>query len=208
MLADPDRVVRLATLQRMQRETIPVRLGPLGRWLEVEYHSDRVAVILASLHEQPAAEVRPHVEAVVCDRRHSPANRLAALDLFIQGLDEDKSAPLLTLAQVLEDGPILAQALRRIGEYPHLAAVPLLRNKLKSPEAAVRAAAIEAMGELRVEEGRDLVFPLLQDQDAHVRRAAAGAAGKLEARRAIESLLKLTSDSDLSVRHASLVLLR
>jgi putative membrane-bound dehydrogenase-like protein len=208
MLADPDRVVRLATLQRMQREKIPVRLGTLGRWLEVEYHSDRVAAILASLHEQPAAEVRPHVEAVVRDRRHSPANRLAALDLFIQGLDEDKSAPLLTLAQVLEDGPILAQALRRIGKRPHLAAVPLLRNKLKSPEAAVRAAAIEAMGELRVEEGRDLVLPLLQDQDAHVRRAAAGAAGKLEARRAIESLLKLTSDSDSSVRHASLEALR
>jgi putative membrane-bound dehydrogenase-like protein len=208
VLADPDRAVRLAVLRRVQREKIPVRLATLGRWLEDEHQPDRVAVILASLHDQPAAEIRGYLEAVVRDRRHSPANRQAALALFVQGLEEAAPTPLLALAQALEDGPILAEALRRIGKYPQLPAAPVLTPRLKSPEAAVRAAAIEVLGELRAKEARDLVLPFLQDQDAQVRCAAAGAAGKLEARRAIEPLLKLVTDADPSVRYASLDALR
>jgi len=68
----------------------------------------------------------------------------------------------------------------------------------------VRAAAIEALGELGVMEGRELVQPLLQDKDVRVRRAAAGAAGKLAARQAIEPLLKLMMDADPAVRCASI----
>jgi putative membrane-bound dehydrogenase-like protein len=208
VLADPDRAVRLAVLRRMQREKVPIRLATLGRWLQDEHQADRVAAILAALSDQPAAEARPYLEPVVRDRRHSPANRLAALALFVGGLDAVSPAPLLALAQELEDGPILADALRRIGKYPKLPAVPVLTRKLSSPEAEVRAAAIEALGELRATEGRAPLLALLQDKDVRVRRAAAGAAGGLRARQAIEPLLKLATDADPAVRRASLDSLR
>jgi putative membrane-bound dehydrogenase-like protein len=208
VLADPDRAVRLAVLRRMQREKIPIRLATLGRWLQDEHQADHVAAILASLGDRPATEVRRYEEAVVRDRLHSPANRRAALALFVGGLDEVSPAPLLALARVLEDGPILADALRRTGKYPKLPAVPVLTRKLSSPEAEVRAAAIEALGELRATEGRAPLLELLQDKDERVRRAAAGAAGKLGARQVIEPLLKLATDADPSVRRAGLDSLR
>jgi putative heme-binding domain-containing protein len=208
VLADPQRGVCLAVLRRMQREKVPVRLATLGLWLGGEYQPDRVAVILASLGDQPPAEARPYLEPVVRDRRHSPANRLAALALFVRGLDEAAPAPLLVLARTLEDGPILADALRRTGKYPKLPAVPVLVSKLSSSDAAVRAAAIEALGDLRVDEGREPVLKLLRDQDAQVRRAAAGAAGKLGARQAVEPLLELATDGEPAIRRASFDSLR
>jgi putative membrane-bound dehydrogenase-like protein len=208
VLADPDRAVGLAVLRRIQREKVPIRLATLGRWLQDEYHPDHVAAILASLADRPATEVRQNLEAVVRDRKHSPANRRAALAFFVGGLDETSPAPLLALAQVLEDGPILADALRRIGKYSKLPAAPVLTRKLSSPEAEVRAAAIEALGQLRAKEGRASLLALLQDKDVRVRRAAAGAAGQLEARQTIEPLLKLATDADPAVRRASLDSLR
>jgi putative membrane-bound dehydrogenase-like protein len=208
VLADPDRAVRLAVLRRMQREKVPIRLVTLGKWLQDEHQPDRVAAILVSLGDRQATEVRRYLETVVQDRRHSLANRRAALALFVGGLDEVSPAPLLALAQALEDGPILAEALRRTGKYPKLSAVPVLTRKLSSPQAEVRAAAIEALGELRATEGRAPLLELLQDKDVRVRRAAAGAAGELGARQTIEPLLKLATDADSAVRRASLDSLR
>ena len=69
-------------------------------------------------------------------------------------------------------------------------------------------AAIETLGKLRAEEGREPVVVLLRDADERVRRAAAGAAGQLGVRQAIEPLLKLTADPDLTIRLASLDSLR
>jgi putative heme-binding domain-containing protein len=208
VLADPDRAVRLAVLQRMQREKVPIGLATLSRWLQDEHQPEAVAAILASLGDGPVAEVRHSLETVVQDRRHSPANREAALALFVRGLDEVSPAPLLALAQALEDGPILADALRSIGKYPKLPAVPLLTRKLSSPEAEVRAAAIEALGKLQATEGCVPLLTLLQDKDVRVRRAAVGAAGDLGAKQAIEPLLKLVTDTDPAVRRASFDSLR
>jgi putative membrane-bound dehydrogenase-like protein len=204
VLADPDRAVRLAVLRRMQREQIPVRLATLGRWLADEHQPECVAAILVSLHGQPATAVREYLEAIILDTKHSLANRRSALALFVGGLDRLAPAPLLALAQKLEDGPVLADALSRLGKYPKLPAAPLLARKLSSPDAEVRAAAIETLGELRAAEGRERLLPLLQDKDARVRRAAAGAAGRLAARQATEPLLKLVTDTDPAVRRASL----
>jgi putative membrane-bound dehydrogenase-like protein len=208
VLADPDRGVRLATLQRMQREKIPVRLPSLGRWLDDERQPERVAAILTSLREQPAADARPLLEKVVRDRQNSVANRQAALALFVQGLDAAAATPLLVLAQALEDGPVLADALRRTNSFPKLDVANLLAGKLISADAGVRAAAIEGLGERQAAAGREAVVGLLQDKDAGVRRAAAGAAGKLGERRAIDLLLKLAADTDPAVRLASLDSLR
>lgn len=208
VLADPDRAVRLDVLRRMQREKTTIRLTTLTRWLQDEYQPEAVAAILSSLSDWPAAEVRPYLEAVVQDRRHSPANRRTALALFVRGLDEVSPAPLLALAEALEDGPILADSLRRIGKYPKIPAVSLLTRKLSSPDAEVRAAAIEALGKLRATEACAPLLALLQDKDVRVRRSAAVAAGNLGARQAIEPLLKLVTDADPDVRRASFDSLR
>jgi putative membrane-bound dehydrogenase-like protein len=208
VLTDPDRAVRLAVLRRLQRERVPTRPATLGRWLDDEFQPDRVSAILASLGDQPAAEARRYLEPIVRDRRHSPANRLAALAHFVRGLDEAAPAPLLALIETLEDGPILAEALRRTGKYPKLSAVPVLTSKVNSGDAGVRAAAIEAMGDLRAEEGRESVLKLLRDKEAQVRRAAAEAAGKLGVRQAVESLLNLLKDGEPAVRRASFDSLR
>src|SRR5207253_967952 len=133
--------------------------------------------------------VRHSLEVVIRDPRHNTVNRLTAVGLFARGLDETAAAPLLALARGLEDGPVLADVLRRAGKYPKLAATPVLLHKLTSPDAEVRAAAIEALGELRAAEACTQVFPLLQDSDMRVRRAAAGAAGKLGAKQSVEPLL-------------------
>jgi putative membrane-bound dehydrogenase-like protein len=208
VLADPDRSLRLAILQRMQREKIPTRLASLGRWLEDERQSERVAAILTSLRDQPAADTRPLLEKIVRDRQHAEANRQAALAVFVQGLDAASATPLLTLAQALEDGPVLAEALRRTSQFPKLPTSALLASKLTSADASVRAAAIEGLGERRAPEGREPVLGLLQDKDAGVRRAAAAAAGKLGERRATDLLVKLCADADVAVRGASLESLR
>jgi putative membrane-bound dehydrogenase-like protein len=207
-LSDPGRDVRTAVLKRMQREKVPVRLATLARWLEDEQEPTRAAVLVAALREQPPAEARRYLEAMTRDAKHSNANRLAALASFAEGLDRTDPAPLLTLAQNLDDGPVLADALRRTGKYPKLDVASLLARKLSSGDAEVRAAAIEALGERRSEEGRAPLLRLLQDEDVRVRRAAAGAAGKLRATAAVEALLKLVKDPDPTLRRACLDSLR
>jgi putative membrane-bound dehydrogenase-like protein len=208
VLSNPDRALRVAVLGRMQREKVPVKLATLSRWLEDEHEPSRVAAILASLVDQPAAEARTILDAIVRDAEHSATNRLSALDLYCRGLDGADAQRLHVLAQVLEDGTVLAESLRRLGAYPKLESVPLLASKLRSPQPTVRAAAIEALGELRASEARGELLPLLEDQDAQVRCAAAGAAGKLATREAIEPLLKLAANGDADVRRASLDSLR
>jgi putative membrane-bound dehydrogenase-like protein len=204
-LADPDRGLRLAVLTRMQREKVPVRLDALGRWLKDEHDPQRAAAILESLRERPASEVSKLVDGVVRDPQHSTANRQTALAMWIDGMPPGALAPL---AAALEDGPVLADVLRRLGKQTKLPVASLLADKLPSPDADVRAAAIEALGELRAPEGRAPVLEMLHDQDVQVRRAAAGAAGRLAVKEANEPLLKLATDADAGVRLACLEALR
>jgi putative heme-binding domain-containing protein len=208
MLADPDRAVRLSVLQRMQREKVPARLATLGRWLEDEHQPERVAAILASVRDQPTADVRRYLGAAVRDKQHSAANRLAALAIFAQGLDEQADRALLELAEALEDGPVLAEALRGTARLPRPTTAALLLQKVKSADGEVRAAAVDTLGKIGASAGREPVLALLDDKDVRVRRAAAAAAGRLVARQAIEPLLKLATDSDAEVRRASLDSLR
>lgn len=208
VLAGPDRDLRFTVLKRMQREKVPVRSATLGVWLKDEHEPDRVAVIVATLANAPPEETREHLNAVVRDRQHGAANRLAALAHFDKGLDAKAPAPLLELAAAVEDGPVLADALRRAAMKAKDAASPLLVRKLDSSSAPVRAAAIEALGALGAGEGLGPVLALLQDKAVEVRRAAAGAAGKLGAKQAVPQLVKLMTDPDPDVRRASLDSLR
>ena len=200
--------VRVAVLKQMLREKTLVNLEAIGSWLKDERDPARVAALLEALRDPPAAGVLAHLEPVIRSPLQSSDNRLTALALFVQGIDKERAGLLLALAEELDDGPILAEALRWIGKFPHPEAAPLLVGKLDSAKPEVRAAAIETLGELRAQEGREPLMRLLADRDPQVRRAAASAAGKLQQQRTIEPLLKLTGDEDGLVRGASLDALR
>jgi putative membrane-bound dehydrogenase-like protein len=208
MLADPDRATRLAVLQHMRREKIAVRLATVSPWLREEREPARVAVLLEALRDQPAAPARDLLLAVVQDRAHRADNRLTALAIVVQGLDAQSEGKVLDLAEVAEDGPVLAAAVRQLGKRPALKSVPLLKRKLASDNAEVRAAALEALAELRSPEGNAPARQLLEDRDARVRQAAAKAAGKLGVRAAVDGLLKAAGDPESDVRRASLDALR
>jgi putative membrane-bound dehydrogenase-like protein len=208
-LADPDRGVRLAVLKRMQREKVPIRTAALTHWLRDERGEEVVAGLLESLSSVPASESRAALEAVVNEKAHGTANRLRALAILTAGFDATGANQLLPLAGSLEDGLVLAEVLRFLGKHPKLdGAAMLLASRTASKAAAVRAAAIEALAEIGVTEGKEPALKLLGDEDAAVRRAAAGAAGKLNVKAAVEPLLKLAKDVDAGVRAASLDALR
>ena len=205
--ANPE--VRLAVLKSMKREKVPASLEAIGKWLNEDTDPETAAALLSFLHDQPPAEVHPYLEPAIRSSSQSSANRLAALAIFVQGIDKEEHADaLLALSEELEEGPVLAETLRLFSKYPKLPAAPLLVRRLCSANTEVRAAAIESLGERRAAEAREPLARLLTDEDPQVRRAAAHAAGKLEERRAIEPLLKLAADTDPFVRAASLDSLR
>ncbi len=197
-LADADRDLRLAVLKRMQRERIPVRLARLGDWLKEDHHPERAAAIIKSLGLEPWSTPEPesYLLLVVLDKQHSVENRLQALKLV--RLDTG----LQSIAEKLEDGPVLAALLRRGGGFADKDVGPLLFRKVDSADAAVRAAAIEGLGRIGAKEGGKAVLSLLADKDLRVRRAAAGAAGKLAVKQAIAPLLEMLTDADPALRNA------
>jgi putative membrane-bound dehydrogenase-like protein len=203
-LTDPERAVRVAVLRRMQREKIPTQIGTLRPWLREDRAPDRVGVLLSALSGYPARDVRQDLVAVAVDKTHSVANRLTALTMLAGGLDPTGEGQLLQLASSVEDGPVLAETLRVMGKRPSLKGTPLLLDKLKSSDPDVRAAAVDALAELKAAEASEPVRRLLEDREARVRRSAAAAMGVLAVKPAIEALLKLAQDGDPAVRRASL----
>jgi hypothetical protein len=142
MLANSDPAVRLAVLKHMQREKVPASLEALGKWLKKDSDPERITAVLDFLRDEPAADVQQHLEPVVRSPSHTAANRLAALALFVNGISKAHADALLALCEGLEDGPVLAEALRLLSKYPTPSAAPLLARKLGSPKPEVRAAAI------------------------------------------------------------------
>jgi putative membrane-bound dehydrogenase-like protein len=203
-LTDPDRAVRAAVLRRMQREKVPARLGRLRPWLREDRDGGRVGVLLGAFSEYPARDAREDLAAVVVEKAHSAGNRLTALTMLAAGLDQSSEGQLLQLAGTVEDGPVLAETLRLVGKRPGLKGTPLLLDKLKSSEPDVRAAAVDALAELRTVEASEPARRLLEDREARVRRSAAAAMGILGVKPAIDALLKLAQDADSAVRRASL----
>ena len=125
ILADPDRSLRLAILRRMMREQVPVRTARLVAWLKEEYQDENVAAILAALAKQPAAEVQMSLEMVARDPRHGTANRRTALDLILPRTLR-RGGPGCPRRAALEDGPILAEVLRRTSKQSGPAIIPVL----------------------------------------------------------------------------------
>jgi putative membrane-bound dehydrogenase-like protein len=207
-LADPDRSVRLDVLRRMLREKVPTGTVTLGRRLKEERDADAVAALLAALRERPGGEARPYLEGVIRDRKHTNANRLQAVSLFLQGLDAAGEERLSAVAEAVEDGPVLAGLLRGVGARQYRGAAKLLLGKLSSAEVEVRAAALGALADVGGDEAGEPVRQRLDDREARVRSAAALAAGQLGLRTAADQLLKLARDPDGEVRRSSLDALR
>lgn len=202
-LADPDRSVRLTVLQRMQREKIPVRFASLTTWLSEDTDEMRVAEILKQLRDHhPLQETIEPLSNVVTNRKHALVSRRTALDMLIGRLGDRREEVMLHFADTLEEGPLLADAVRNVP--PLSSGKPVFLAKLVSKDNEVRAAAIFQLGHLKAAELTPLLPKLLADDDPRVRAAAAQAAGSLRLKSAADKLLQLAADPDARVRQATL----
>ena len=170
--------------------------------------SDVVGVLIEALGEHPADERRGLLAEIVADRTQSRPTGSRRLALWPGGDEGSAQAVLAELAGGLEDGPVLAAALRRITKRSLPAAAPLVSGKLGSPDPDVRAAAVAVAGRLGLADAGEQVGRLLTDRDPGVRRAAAEAAGALGLKAAGDRLLELARDPDPGVRRAGLDALR
>lgn len=213
LLADSDHGVRLAVLKRMQRERIPTRLATLAGWLRDEGNPEQVSSILDALREHPAEATHELLEAAISDIGKRIDSRRTALRLWQSNLGDVREARLIELARNLEDGDVLAGVLNELGAIGSQAEAneslaALLQNKVTSESAAVRAAAIDALGRRRITGGAGAVATGLQDRDVRVQRAAAFAAGQLEVHSAMPTLLQLGTADDATLRNECLDALR
>jgi putative membrane-bound dehydrogenase-like protein len=210
VLQSPETGVRLATLRRMQREGIPTNPRTLGRWFAAERDPSAIDVILPVLRQHSPDSTRDLFAAAIASRAKPVASRLAILAAFADTLDNEHEGRLLTLADELEHGPVLAATLEELGKHPRLDSAPLLLRLLEAETPQVRAAALEALAQLAsagVATGtrpEEAVLKMLLDNDAGVRRAAAQAVGAFQLQSATDRLLELASDVDAKVRAASL----
>src|SRR5262249_2101867 len=144
--------IRLAVLRQMRREHVPVRAETLTQWLRAERGEEAVGVILDALRDAPTARTSTALVAVVREKGYGTANRLRALALFVGGAVAEDAGGLADLAGGLEHGPVLAEILRHMGQGPRRgepAALAALPSFATSEVPEVRAAAVEALGELR-----------------------------------------------------------
>jgi putative membrane-bound dehydrogenase-like protein len=194
-LQDSDLAVRYTILQRMQREKITARLETLSRWLEQDLAAEHVAAILPALAEH--AKRHGILAAVVREKKHAEAIRLLALKLFVQGPENDAKPQLRHMIELLEDGPVLAEAMRQVAKYPELDPGPFLVKRMASPQPQVRIAFIEALTELNRRGPWELIERFLEDRDVHVQQAAVLALGKLNVKDSADKILKLAKSAEL-----------
>jgi putative membrane-bound dehydrogenase-like protein len=207
-LSDTDEAIRLAVLRRMLREKVATRLTTLRRWLRARPAPETMAAIIESLRDHSPAERLDLLADVISDRSNTTANRLEAVALWSVGSDETADSSLLKLAGSLEDGPVLAAALRHITKGSVPQATSLLVRKLSSPVPNVREAAIEVSAAFRVAGVEERTRELLADGDRNVRRAAAAAVRTSGLKTAVAQLLNIARDPDPGVRRACLDSLR
>jgi putative membrane-bound dehydrogenase-like protein len=211
VLADADRSVRLAVLQRMRREQVPTSAATLGRWLREEKDEAAALTLLAAFREHPADATGNVFREVVIDKDRSEKVRREALAAFVGGARPGENSALLLLARDLEDGQVLCDLLGHLGTRPAMETTAVLLDKLRAPEPTVRAAALSALVAVSPAKApleHEIVVNLLGGDSSLVRRAAARAAGQWRIAAAIPRLLEGARDRDAEVRRASLEALR
>jgi putative heme-binding domain-containing protein len=207
-LADPDLEVRAFALQRMIREDLRYSASSLAAWLDEDTDPDRAAAILDALAARPFDETLPLLEACLCNRLHADANRLTALKQLTLGVDASSERLLLTIADSIEDGPVLAALFSELGERPALDADGLLLGKLDSTEPAVRAAAIDALTMRMSADLSEHLGRLLDDASGQVVREAVEACGVFEQSQHADRILSLAGGNDAGLQLAGLVTLK
>jgi len=202
-LGDSDVSVRMTALKRMRRENVPIAHSTLAAWLRTERHAERVKAILDALASFPMTDVRGLLERVVRDKTHAASNRLAAL-ASLAGGKQSSAERFFSLVRSIEDGPVLAAAIRELGRRKGAGSDAFLLAKLNSGDAGVRAAAISNLAERGTAAAAKTAVDLLSDRDVRVRRAAAFAVGKLKATAAVGRLRTLSASDDRDVCRWSL----
>src|SRR5262249_33726162 len=127
-----------------------------------------------------------------------------AFALLMRELDADGVVRLRHMAEILDEGPVLAAAIRELARRSKETLSVLLTTRLLSQDDDVRAACAAALAQQPVPEIAPQVVELLGDRDVRVRRAAAVLAGKLQVRDAAKPLLAAAEALDRPLRGACL----
>ena len=141
---------------------------------------------------------------VVAEAAYSPANRRSALAVLDQRFKGAAGSRLVTLGGQLEQGPVLAELLERLGRREGLDSGGLFEAGLGSTDASVRAASITASAHRGDQRLAERLGKLLGDKASPVRRAAAAAAGRLKVKTLAADLSRSVTDPDAAVRSAGL----
>jgi putative heme-binding domain-containing protein len=206
-LLDSDCDVRAFVLSRMLREGIVPELSPLAQWLSEDTSEQRVNAILETLRTYPAGVIQTILMHTMLRSDLQDSNRLVALSILIDALADD-AAPLVHLAEKLDDGPVLASVLSEFGQRPELKTDDLLLQKLDSENSVIRAAAIRSLARRKNKAAVGRIERLLRQTDPDVRLASAEAAGRLGAVDTKDLLLDFAAGSDRALITASLDSLR
>ncbi len=203
-LADKDRLLRVITLTSMRRQGVPIPAGVLVEWLKTERDAAAVTVLLEAIGAEVTDGSTTALAGVVAEPAYPRPNRLTALAMLDQRWKGPAGSRLVTLGKRLEQGPVLADLVVRLGRRDGVDPGGLLETGLGSSEGAVRAAAITALAR----RGSDRLVAglgrLLEDKVAAVRRAAAEAVARLKVKQAAARLGRTAADPDATVRAASL----
>ncbi len=175
----------------------PLVLATLRKALGSSDAGVRKAAIHA-LVEIKDADAIPLVAQLATDPAHPAALRADATRLLVTlkvPATADALARLLHDAQTPDD--VLLVALGGAGELKSAAAAADVEQLLAHGQAAVRAKAIYALGQLAGQQATGPVIKALADADGGVRRQALQTAGEFELRDAVPAIVALAGNPEL-----------
>ena len=142
--------------------------------------------------QDPGAE--PDVEAVVKDMPEpEPMPSADTSGESLEGAVAGAGAGQAAVAAAGKDGETA----------PDTVGLAALIAALRDPDAGVRRAAAQSLGNIENPRAVDGLVAVLGDSDVEVRRAAVWALGEIEDRRAVDALLPLLKDADPEVRKSA-----
>ena len=176
----------------------------LSEWLVSERDDKAVVELLDAMKAEVSDASTSALLRVVAEAAYSPANRRSALAVLDQRFKGAAGSRLVTLGGQLEQGPVLAELLERLGRREGLDSGGLFEAGLGSTDASVRAASITASAHRGDQRLAERLGKLLGDKASPVRRAAAAAAGRLKVKTLAADLSRSVTDPDAAVRSAGL----